>query len=93
MAAVISAVQMSGYITAMAASARVAQSLLSSGPDPMTIKEFKFDVNLSTDFDIQSQTDVTLKIWRLSITEKITVDYKNHWGLTISCTIVPTVTI
>ncbi len=88
--AVANPVELSGYITAMAVSARVAQAVLSAGTDPMTVKEFKFKVNISADFQVTSETDVSLNIWVLSIKEKLTIDYKSHWGLEIDCTIVPT---
>lgn len=91
--AVANPVELSGYIIAMATSARIAQATLSTGADPMVIKEFNFKVNISADFSVQSQTDISLNIWRLSIKEKITVDYKSHWGLEINCTIVPVVTL
>jgi hypothetical protein len=74
----------------MATSARVAQAILSAGTDPMTVKEFKFHVNISADLNVNSQTDVGLNVWVLSINEKLTIDYKNHWGLEGDCTIVPT---
>jgi hypothetical protein len=88
--AVANAVELSGYITAMATSARVAQQVLSVGTDPMTVREFKFKVNISADFEVKSETDVGLNIWKLSIHEKLTIDYKTHWGIEIECTIVPT---
>jgi len=88
--AVANTVELSGYITAMAVSARVAQAVLSAGTDPMTVREFKFKVNISADFGIQSETDVSLNVWILSIKEKLTIDYKEHWGLEIECSIVPT---
>lgn len=88
--AVANPIELSGYITAMAVSARVAQAVMSAGADPMSIKEFSFKVNISADFGINSQTDVSLNIWRLSIKEKLTIDYKTHWGIEIACTMVPT---
>jgi hypothetical protein len=88
--AVANPVELSGYIVSMAVSARVAQAVLSAGTDPMTVKEFKFKANISADFEIESQTDVALNIWVLSIQEKLKVDYKSHWGLEIEATIVPT---
>lgn len=91
--AVANAVELSGYITAMAKSAKVAQGLMSSGADPMVISKFGFKVNISADFGIQSQTDVSLNIWRLSVSEKITVDYKTHWGIEIYCDIIPVVAL
>jgi basic membrane protein A len=39
----------------MAVSARVAQAVLSAGTDPMTVREFKFKVNISADFGIKSE--------------------------------------
>ncbi|MEG8948119.1 hypothetical protein [Rosettibacter firmus] len=91
--AVANPVELSVYIVSMAASARAAQAIMSTGADPMAIKEFTFKVNISADFSVQSETNISLNIWRLSIKEKITVDYKSHWGLEISCTIVPVVTL
>lgn len=83
-------VELSGYITAMAASARVAQAVLSAGTDPMTVREFKFKVNIGAEFKIESATDVSLNIWVLSIKEKLTISYQEHWGLEIEASIVPT---
>ena len=88
--AVANALELSGYITAMAASARIAQAVLSAGTDPMTVREFKFKVNISADFGVKSETDVALNVWILSIKEKLTIDYKSHWGLDVDFTIVPT---
>lgn len=88
--AVANVVELSGYITAMAVSARVAQAVLSAGTDPMTVREFKFKVNISADFSVKSETDIGLNIWILSIKEKLTIDYKEHWGLEVEATIVPT---
>lgn len=90
--AVANPVELSTYVVAMAGAARTAQLALSAGTDPMTVREYKFKVNISADFAINSQTDVQLNIWRLSIKEKLTIDYKTHWGLEIECLIVPTFT-
>lgn len=84
-----SAAQLSSYIIAFAGAARTAQKLMSSGMDPMTIAEFYFDVNITADFEIKSETEVALNIWRMSIKEKLTLDYKEHMGLTVKCTIKP----
>ncbi len=88
-----SAVLLSGYIVAFAGAARVAQAAMSTGTDPMTIAEYKFTINISADFDASSETDVSLNIWRVSVKEKITVEYKNHWGIEVSCLIKPSYTI
>jgi hypothetical protein len=88
--AVANVVELSGYVTAMAASARVAQGVLSAGTDPMTVKEFRFKVNIGAEFKVSSETDIGLNIWVLSIKEKLTVSYQSHWGLEIEATIVPT---
>ncbi|MEU5901858.1 hypothetical protein [Streptomyces venezuelae] len=64
------AVEPSGYITAMAASARVARAVLSTGTDPMTVREFKCKVNIGADLNVDSQTDVGLNIRVLSVTHR-----------------------
>jgi len=89
----VSTVLLSGVITAMATSAVAAKVIMSGWADPMTIKEFTFKVNISSDFNINSATDLSLDIWRVSIKEKLTIDYKEHWGLEITCTIVPAFTL
>lgn len=91
--AVANPVELSGYITAMAVSARAAQAIISAGADPMIVKEFGFKANISADFEAKSETDISLSIWRITLKEKITIDYKSHWGLEINCTLVPVVTL
>jgi hypothetical protein len=83
------AATLSGYIVAFAGAARVAQAAMTTPTDPMTIKEYTFKINITADFQITSVTDVSLNIWRLSISEKLTMDYKEHMGIDVSCTIVP----
>lgn len=82
---------MSAYIVSMAASARAAQAIMSTGTDPMAISEFRFKANIATEITAQSETELALNIWRLSIKQKITVGYKSEWGLEIECKIVPVV--
>ncbi len=84
-----SAVQLSAYIIAFAGAARVAQKLMSSGEDPMTIAEYDFKINITSDFHLNSETDVSLNIWRVSLKEKLTLDYKEHMGITVNCIIKP----
>jgi hypothetical protein len=84
-----SAAQLSHYIIAFAGAARTAQKLMSTGMDPMTIAEYYFEVNITSDFELKSETDVSLNIWRMSIKEKLTLDYKEHMGVTVKCTIKP----
>jgi len=86
-------VVLSTYIVAMAISARAAQAIMSTGTDPMVIEAFRFKVNISAEFSIESETDVSLKIWRLDIKQKITVGYKSEWGLEIECKIIPVVAL
>jgi hypothetical protein len=88
--AVANPVELSAYITAMAASARVAQGVLSAGTDPMTVEEFRFKVNIAAEFSVSSETDISANIWVLSIKEKLTIAYKSEWGLEIECRIIPT---
>jgi hypothetical protein len=87
--AVLNPVELSGYVTAAAASARAAQAIMSAGADPMVITEFRFKVNISAEFSVQSETDIQLNIWRLSIKEKLTIGYKSEWGIEIECKIIP----
>ena len=83
------AAQLSTYIVSFAGAARAAQSLMSTGADPMTIKEFKFNVNITADTEIKNETDVSLNVWRLSVKDKLTMDFKEHMGITVECTVVP----
>jgi hypothetical protein len=91
--AVANPVELSGYITAMAASARAAQLVMSTGSDPMVISEFRFKVNISAEFSVSSETNIGLNIWRLSLKEKITIGYKSEWGVEIECKIIPVVSL
>lgn len=84
-----SAAQLSTYIVAFAGAARIAQRLMSTGMDPMTIAEYYFEVNITADFEMKSETDVSLNVWRMNIKEKLTLDYKEHMGITVKCTIKP----
>ncbi|WP_144392196.1 hypothetical protein [Pleionea sediminis] len=83
------AAELSGYIVAFAGAARVAQAAMSSGADPMTIAEYQFEINITADFELKSETDVSLNIWRLNVKQKVTMDYKSHWGITVKCLIKP----
>lgn len=87
------AVELSAYIVAFAGAAKTAQKVMSSGEDPMTIKEYNFKANLTTDLNVNSETDVGLNVWRMTLKEKLTVDYKSHLGLEVGCTIVPAATL
>ena len=59
----------------------------------MTIKEYKFKVNITADSEVKSETDVGLNVWRVSLKEKLTMDYKDHMGIEVDCTIVPAATL
>ncbi len=80
---------LSGYIIAFAGAARVAQAAMSSGADPMTIAQYTFEINITADFEVGSETDVKVNIWRFNLNQKVTTDYKDHWGITVKCTIKP----
>src|SRR4051812_13034550 len=82
---------MSVYIVSLAAAARAAQAVMSTGADPMQISEFRFKANIASEFTVQSETSAELKIWRLDLKQKITIGYKAEWGLEIECKIVPVV--
>ena len=87
--AVASAAELSLYIISFAGAARAAQAIMSTGEDPMTIAEYRFKVNISADFSVESQTDVKLNIWRVNLNQKITTEYKSHWGVEVECLIKP----
>ena len=91
--AVVQSVELSTYIISFAAAAKAAQLILSDGVDPMTISEYTFDIEIRSSFEINSETGVKLNIWRLSITETITVNLQDSWSINIGCKIVPTVTV
>ena len=61
--------------------------------DPMAIKEFSFEVNITADTEFKSETEISLNIWRLSLKEKLTYDYKQHFGITVKATLVPVYTL
>jgi hypothetical protein len=84
---------MAQTIIAAAASARAAQAIMSTGTDPMVIKEFTFEVNLTADMEIKNETEISLNIWRVSFQDKMTYDYKQHFGVTVRATIVPVYTL
>ena len=83
------AVELSSYIVAFAGAARTAQAVMSTGADPMTIAEYNFKVNISADFEIGSETNVKMNVWRINFNQKITTEYKSHWGIEVSCLIKP----
>ena len=80
-------------VIAAAASAKAAQAIMNSGSDPMAIKEFSFEVNITADTEFTSETEISLNIWRLSLKEKLTYDYKQHFGITVKATLVPVYTL
>ncbi|PDO11118.1 MAG: hypothetical protein BLM47_03775 [Candidatus Reconcilbacillus cellulovorans] len=84
---------LSNTIVKLAEAGRTAQQTLSSGANPMVIKEYGSKANLTCDMQFNSQTDISLKFWIVSLQQKFTFDYKQHWGLKVSCTIVPVVTL
>lgn len=87
--AVATAAELSTYIIAFAGAARTAQAVMSTGLDPMTIAEYKFTVNITADFTIDTSTDVKLNIWRINMNTKVTTEYKSHWGIEVQCLIKP----
>ncbi|WP_163832517.1 hypothetical protein [Spartinivicinus ruber] len=87
------AAELSKYIVAFAGAARTAQAAMSTGTDPMTIAEYKFEVNITADFQVSSETDVALTIWRLNIKQKLSLDYKTHMGISVTCVIKPAATL
>jgi len=91
--AVVETAELSTYIVAFAGAAKAAQLILSDGTDPMTITQYNFDIEITSTFEVGSQTDVSLTLWRLTLKESITVNMSNSWKINIGCTIAPTVTL
>lgn len=91
--AVVQTVELATYIVGFAIAAKAAQTILSDGEDPMSISEYTFDIEIKSSFEFNSQTDIKLNIWRLTLTETITVNLQDSWSINIGCKIVPTVTI
>lgn len=81
--------ELSAYIIAFAAAAAVAQKAMSTQEQPMQIKEYMFDINISADFNLNSETDVGLTVWGITLKEKLTLGYSDKMGIEIKCTIVP----
>ncbi|MGV3279201.1 hypothetical protein ACFX5K_06125 [Rickettsiales bacterium LUAb2] len=84
---------LSGYIIAFAGAASSAQKIMSTGTDPMVIKEFKFKINITADTNFTSETDVSFSIWRISLEQKLKYSYAEHMGITVECAIVPVVAL
>lgn len=91
--AVVETLELSTYIIAFAGAAKAAQLVLSDGSDPMTISEYTFEIEITSSIEVASQTELKLNIWRLSLTETITVNMNNSWKINVGCKIVPTVTL
>lgn len=83
------ALTLSSYIISLAGAASIAQKEMSTLADPMTIAQYTFKVNITSDFEVKSETDVALNVWRVNLKEKLSMDYKEHIGITVECTIKP----
>lgn len=84
-----SSITLSSYIISFAAAAKTAQAIMSTSEDPMVIKEFRFKANITADFSIETGTEVTLNIWRINLTQKLSTSYKESIGFEIECTLQP----
>lgn len=82
-------VALSSYIIAFAGAAGVAQKAISTSQQPMQIKEYTFEINISADFTINNETDVGMTIYGMTLKDKLTTNYEDKMGITINCTIVP----
>ena len=68
-----SGITLSEYIVSLAAITRADQVILSSSEDPMSLMEYTFDVELKPSRGVKSGTEATFNIWRLTLTETLTV--------------------
>lgn len=93
MSAVGNVVELSAYIIAFAGAAGTAQKLMSTGTQPMQIKQYMFDINISADYTVNSSTDVSMTILGIGIKETLTLGYESKMGIEVKCTIVPLVVI
>jgi hypothetical protein len=84
---------LSTYIVSFAGAAQEAQKLMSTQSQPMTIKEYRFKVNISADFHAKPEGDVGLNVWDLSMKDKLFLDYKEELGIEVECTFAPALTI
>ncbi len=80
---------LSSYIASFAGAAAQAQKLMSTQAQPMTIKEYRFKINISADFHAKPEGDVGLEIWNLSMKDKFFLDYKEEMGIEVECTLAP----
>ncbi|MFW2441153.1 MAG: hypothetical protein ACN4GR_17480 [Arenicellales bacterium] len=86
-------VELSAYIVAFAGAAATAQKLMSTGVQPMQIKQYMFDINITADYTVNSSTDVSMTIFGIGIKEQLTLGYESKMGIEVKCTIVPLVVI
>jgi hypothetical protein len=80
---------LSSYIVSFAGAAQAAQKLMSTHEQPMTIKEYRFKVNITADFEAKPEGDIGLNIWNLSMKDKLFLDYKEEMGIEVECTLAP----
>ena len=81
--------RLSNYIVSFASAARDAQKAMSSGDQPMSIKEYRFKINITADFEAKDDGDLTMNVWRISLKDKLLTDYKESMGIEVDCTMVP----
>lgn len=93
MSAVGNVAELSSYIVAFAGAASTAQKVMSTSTQPMQIKQYMFDINISADFNVKSETDVSMTVFGIGIKEKLTLGYDSKMGIEVKCTIVPLVVI
>jgi hypothetical protein len=80
---------LSSYIVSFAGAAQAAQALMSTQEQPMTIKEYRFKVNISADIHAKPEGDVGLNVWDLTMKDKLFLDYKEEMGIEVECTMMP----
>lgn len=83
------ALPLSAYIVSFATSAVMAQKIMSQGNDPMTIAEFKFKINISAEYNVETTTEAQMSIWRTNMNIATTLSSTKSFGVEIECTIKP----
>jgi hypothetical protein len=80
---------LSSYIVSFANAAAKAQQALSRQDEPMTIKQYRFKVNITADFEAKPDGEVSVKVAHMDMKDKLFFDYKESMGIELECTIGP----
>ena len=85
--------QLADYIAGFATAANSAQEIMSQGESPMAIASFRFKFNVTADFESKGEMhgDVSCRVTPVTMKDQVMLDYKEHMGIEIECTLVSTI--